>query len=234
MSARGVRRFVADLLRGRATKPFHAEEADVAELRTAIALRAARAGSGAPSEEFLSGLHRRLAGQLSDAGAHGNSASGSGGSRRRFIQGASIAASAATIGAVAGHTLAGNADRLPGQDTPPGATLSPITGVWRTVAASDEVGDGSVRAFDLGGVAGFVHRSSGGLAAVSGTCTHQGCLLRLNAPARRLDCPCHNSAFAVTGELLFHQLPVPPRDLPQLSVRELDGAIQVFAPPAAG
>lgn len=233
MSARGVARFVDDLLRGRATKPFHAEEADVAELRAAIALRTARAGSGAPSEEFLSGLHRRLAGQLGDAGADGNSASPIGGSRRRFIQVASIAASAATFGALAEHTLADNRDHHPVQATPPQATLSPSTGVWRTVAASDEVSEGSVRAFDLGGLAGFVHRSDGGLAAVSGTCTHQGCLLRLNAPARRLDCPCHNSVFAVTGELLFHHLPVPPPALPQLTVREVQGAIQVFAPPAA-
>lgn len=235
MTARGVRRFVDDLLRGRRTKPVHAEEADLAELRTAITLRAARAGSGEPGEEFLSGLHRRLAAELSDTEPDRTSTPAAAGTRRRFIQGASIAAAAATIGAVGEHTLAGNPDTHTGQNNPQAdATLRPTTGAWRTVAASGDVADGGVRAFDLGSVTGFVHRGNGRVRAVSGTCTHQGCQLLLDAAARRLDCPCHNATFAVTGELLTHQLPVAPRALPQLAAREIHGAIQVYAPPAAG
>ncbi len=56
----------------------------------------------------------------------------------------------------------------------------------------------------------------------------------LDPAARMLDCPCHNTAFAVTGELISHQLPVAPRALPRLAVREISGAIEVYAPPAAG
>jgi len=230
MTARHVRRFVDDLLRGRRTKPFHAEEDEVAELRTAIILRSARPGAGAPSEEFVSGLHRRLAAELSREQG-GPSVPAPGNTRRRFIQGASIAAAAAAIGAVGERTLADNPDT--GQHSPQtGETLTPRIGAWRTVAASSELADSGTRAFDLGSVTGFVHRINGRVRAVSGTCTHQGCQLLLDVAARRLNCPCHKTSFTVTGELISHQMPVAPRALPQLAVRELDGAIQVYAPPA--
>jgi len=62
-------------------------------------------------------------------------------------------------------------------------------------------------------------------------CTHLGCRLALDAAARQLNCPCHTTSFAVSGELLRHQLPVAPRPLPQLQVRELHGDVQVYAPP---
>ncbi|PZS30126.1 MAG: 2Fe-2S ferredoxin [Pseudonocardiales bacterium] len=233
MTAREVRRFVDDLLRGRRTKPFHAAEADLAELRTAITLRTARVGGDAPGEEFLSGLHRRLAAELGDPRPTGNVTPATGGTRRRFIQGASVAAAAAAIGAVGEHVLADSPGADTRTDNPQAdVTLSPTLGAWRTVAASDDLLDGGVRAFDLGSVTGFVHRGNGRLRAVSGTCTHQGCRLQLDAAARRLDCPCHDTVFALTGELLRHQLPVAPRPLPRLAVREVHGAIQVYAPPA--
>ncbi len=235
MSGREVRRYVDDLLRGRPPTPFSADDTDAAELRTAIVLRAARAGSGAPSEDFVTGLHRRLAAELADTevadtepDAPGGASAG-GTRRRRFIQGGAIAASTAAVGAVLDHTLTGNPPADP-TAAPTAATLIPNTGTWRAVAASAELPEGGVRAFDLGSVAGFVHRSNGALAAVSGSCTHQGCRLALNTEARRLDCPCHSTTFAVTGQLVTHQLPVPPRSLPHFEVREVDGSIEVFAP----
>ncbi|MBA3906270.1 MAG: Rieske 2Fe-2S domain-containing protein [Pseudonocardiales bacterium] len=89
--------------------------------------------------------------------------------------------------------------------------------------------EGGVRAFDLGAVVGFVVRSGGAVAAVSGTCTHQGCRLQLNAPSRQLDCPCHMTVFALDGELVAHQLPVPPGPLPHIATREVDGSVQVYS-----
>ena len=85
--------------------------------------------------------------------------------------------------------------------------------------------------FDLGTVVGFVSRTGGALRAVSGVCTHLGCRLALDAPARALNCPWHRASFAIDGELLRYQLRVPPPALPQLEVRETDGAVQIFAPP---
>ena len=66
--------------------------------------------------------------------------------------------------------------------------------------------------------------------AVSGMCTHQGCRLLLDAASRQLDCPCHTTVFALTGELVTHQLPIAPAPLPQIAARELDGSVQVFTP----
>jgi cytochrome b6-f complex iron-sulfur subunit len=119
-----------------------------------------------------------------------------------------------------------------GQQAAPAAqTLTPSVGDWRTVAASEELPDGAVRAFDLTSLVGFVQRTDGVVQAVSGTCTHQGCRLLLDAAARRLNCPCHRTAFAVDGELLTHELPVAPAPLPQIATREVNGAVQVYAPP---
>jgi cytochrome b6-f complex iron-sulfur subunit len=230
VSERGVRRFVADLLRGRRPRPFHAEDDDAAQLRAAITLRAARPGAGAPREEFVTGLHRRLAEELARDDANRDAPpptplAAVDRTRRRLVQGASIAASAAAIGAGVDHVLS----RPP--DTGGDETLRPNTGQWRTVVASADLPEGGVQPFDLGTVIGFVARTEGQLGAVSGVCTHLGCRLALNAAARRLDCPCHNASFALGGQLLHYQLAVPPRPLPHLQVREVDGTVQVFAPP---
>ncbi len=235
MNGRASRRFVEDLLHGRRPRRFPAEEDDVPELRTAIGLRAARAGSGAPREEFVTDLHRRLTAELADTGPEDSGPIRIGSTRRRFVQGAAVAAAAATVGVVVDHTVItrGRDDAPGGADAagPAEETLSPTTGDWRTVAASEELPDGAVRAFDLTSVVGFVQRTDGVVQAVSGTCTHQGCRLLLDAASRRLNCPCHRTAFAVTGQLLTHQLPVAPDPLPKIATREVNGAVQVYAPP---
>uniref|UniRef100_UPI001F5EDB03 hypothetical protein n=1 Tax=Actinomadura roseirufa TaxID=2094049 RepID=UPI001F5EDB03 len=58
---KGLRRYVETLLSGGRPRPFQAGEADADALRVAIELRAARPGSDAPREEFVTALHRRLA-----------------------------------------------------------------------------------------------------------------------------------------------------------------------------
>jgi nitrite reductase/ring-hydroxylating ferredoxin subunit len=223
MSARDARRFVEDLLHGRRTRGFRPDDDDAAEMRTAIELRAGRAGSGAASEEFVADLRRRLATELDEPGDVVPLRSG----RRRVLQFGSVAAAAVAVGAVADR-VAMSASRPAEVAEGP---LVPNDGEWTRVAASTEVPDGGVRGFDVDGVAGFVRRDGGQVAAVSAICTHQGCKLRLDAPARELRCPCHATAFAVDGALVRHQLPTPPRALPVLSVREADGAIEVLAPP---
>lgn len=99
------------------------------------------------------------------------------------------------------------------------------------VAASSEVPEGVVHPFDLGAVNGFVRRLDGKPQAVSGVCTHQGCRLWLDVPDRMLRCPCHSTSFAPSGQVLTHQLPIAPKPLPTLMVREVNGVIEVFAPP---
>ena len=60
MNAQGLRRYVDDLLGGRRPKPYRPDDFEAAQIRAAIDLRAARPGAGAPRQEFLTDLHRRL------------------------------------------------------------------------------------------------------------------------------------------------------------------------------
>ena len=108
--------------------------------------------------------------------------------------------------------------------------LTPNTGRWVRVAASADVPGGVMRPFDVGSVIGFVRRVDGKPEAVSGVCTHQGCRLWFDAPDDRLRCPCHSTSFSPVGQVLTHQLPIAPKPLPTLMVRERDGAIEVFVP----
>ena len=223
MTGRALRRYVEDLLHGRRPRRFRADDADLGELRTAITLRAARPGDDAPAEEFVSALHDRLAAELADPRPADPVVRPI---RRRGLVagGVGIAAASAALGALVDRAA------LTGAGSGPADTLTPAQGEWRTIAASDQLPEGAVRAFDVGAVVGFVRRTEGVVLAVSGTCTHQGCRLLLDASSRQLDCPCHATVFALTGELVRHQLPVAPGPLPRIETREFDGAVQVFTP----
>lgn len=226
MSGREVRRFVDELLAGKKSTGFRPDEAEAEQMRTAIELRAARLGSDAPSEEFLSSLQRRLAAEVDDEPAPVRSVNGY---RRRNLLIGTSAAAAATVGAVVDRTLIGRGET----GSPPAAQqvpLSPNTGAWLPIARSSDLPEGATIAFDVGTVNGFVRRDKGNPVAVSGVCTHQGCKLWLDAPAERLRCPCHSTSFSIEGQVVTHQLPVAPAPLPTVRVRENNGTIEVFAP----
>ena len=229
MTGRELRRHLDDLAAGRRPRPFRATEDDAEELRVALELRAAAPGADTPREGFVDELQRRLAAELAApaperAPADPAPAPRALGRRRLLVQGAGLAAASAAVGASVDHLL--TRESAPGPQE-----LTPNSGTWQTVAASTELPEGTVRAFDLGTVAGFVHRADGLPQAVSGTCTHLGCRLRL-VPAGTLDCPCHTTVFAASGEVVTHQLPVAPAPLPRFATREVDGAVQVYAPPS--
>jgi nitrite reductase/ring-hydroxylating ferredoxin subunit len=227
MNARGLRRYVDDLLRGRRPKPFAPDDFEAAQIRTAIELRAAGQGGDAPRQEFLDDLHRRLAEQMT--GAPPAAPRMQNATRRQVIVGTSAAAAAAVAAVSVDRAVIGDHPAAPATDSAAGQ-LTPNTGTWQRVAASSDVPDWRMHAFDLGSVNGFVRRVDGKPQAVSGTCTHQGCRLWFDAPDDRLRCPCHSTSFAPGGEVLTHQLPIAPKPLPTLMVREADGVIEVFAP----
>jgi nitrite reductase/ring-hydroxylating ferredoxin subunit len=230
MNARGLRHYVDDLLRGRRPSPFQPDDFEAAQIRTAIELRAARQGpdvGDAPREEFLTDLHRRLAEQM--AGTPKRAVPKQNTTRRQVLVGTSAAAAAAVAAVSIDRAVTGSPSEAPATSTPAGQ-LTPNDGSWQRVAASSEVPDGLMHPFDLGSVSGFVRRVDGTPHAVSGVCTHQGCRLWFDAPDDRLRCPCHSTSFAPGGEVLTHQLPIAPKPLPTLMVREVDGAIEVFAP----
>lgn len=230
----GARRFVENLLRQRRRGRLRVDPAMDAELRTAILLRSARVGADSVSEEFVSSLHQRLTAELGDAPAAPPLG------RRRMIVGlGATAAASAAVGAglelvvSSGGTQAASPEPKPGT-VPPAQELTPDNGVWTTVARSTDLPEGSSTRFDLGTVTGFVSRTDNQVRAVSGICTHLGCRLNLDAPARTLNCPCHGASFSVTGAVVRHHLPLPLPPLPRIEVREIDGVVQVFAPPGSG
>src|SRR5438045_6862313 len=96
VSRRALNRFVEDLLHGRRPRGFRADEADIAELRTAITLRAAR-GDDAPREEFVAALHRRLAAQQATDPEPGGAIVRPLRRRRLIAGGVGIAAAAAAL-----------------------------------------------------------------------------------------------------------------------------------------
>jgi cytochrome b6-f complex iron-sulfur subunit len=231
MNAHVSRRYVDDLLAGQRPKPFRPDDFEAAQIRTAIDLRAARWGADAPRQEFLSDLHRRLAAQM-----HGSPLKASAGTpsttRRQVIVGTSAAAAAAVAAVAADRLLLSGDQTSTSEDTTASdGDMTPSSGSWQAVAASsDVVADGVMHPFEHGSLIGFVRRVGGRPEAVSGICTHQGCRLWFVRPGDQLRCPCHSTSFSPTGQVLAYQLPVSPKPLPQLQVREVNGAIEVFAP----
>jgi nitrite reductase/ring-hydroxylating ferredoxin subunit len=231
----GARRFVENLLRQRRRGRLRVDPAMDAELRTAILLRSARVGADSVSEEFVSSLHQRLTAELGDAPAAAPLG------RRRVIVGlGATAAASAAVGAglelvvsSAGSTQAASPEPKP-DPAPPAQELTPDNGVWTTVARSADLPEGSSTRFDLGTITGFITRADNQVRAVSGICTHLGCRLNLDAPARTLNCPCHGASFSVTGAVVRHHLRVALPPLPRIEVREIDGVVQVFAPGSGG
>jgi cytochrome b6-f complex iron-sulfur subunit len=223
MNTRALRRYIDDLLRGRRPKAFRPDDFEAAQIRTAIDLQAARQDSDTPREEFLADLHRRLAAQQEGAE---RPVSNSHANRRNVIVGTSAAAAAAVAAVSIDRALIGG-QAADGISSAP-QELTPTVGSWRRVAASADVIEGGMRSFDVGSVIGFVRRVDGKVEAVSGVCTHQGCRLWFDAPDNRLRCPCHSTSFNPAGQVLTHQLPIAPKPLPALMVREQDGAIEVF------
>jgi len=227
MNPRGLRRYIDDLLRGRRPKPFHPDDFEAAQIRTAIDLQAARLGSDAPRQEFLTDLRSRLAAQHNSAERPAPQPSAT---RRNVIVGTSAAAAAA-VAAVSIDRALVDRDQVGDSDNVRSGQLEPDNGRWMRVASSAELTDGVVRPFDLGTVIGFVRRVDGKPEAVSGVCTHQGCRLWFDASDDRLRCPCHSTSFSPAGRVLTHQLPIAPKPLPTLMVREHGGVIEVFVPP---
>ncbi|HEX4721303.1 MAG TPA: Rieske (2Fe-2S) protein [Pseudonocardiaceae bacterium] len=219
-------RFVERVLRQRRIGRARIDPESDAELRTAILLRSARLGAGSVREEFVTSLHQRLSSEFAADPAPPAPATTR---RRRFVQLAATAAAALGVGVGLDHVLTGAATAASPVNQ---SDLEPDHATWRTVAVSTDLPEGGVVRFDTGTVVGFIRRTNGKVAAVSGICTHLGCKLSLNRPADQLDCPCHGASFALTGAVVQHRLPIPLAPLPDIAVRETGGVVQVFTPNA--
>ena len=223
MNARRVADFVETLRRNRRPKPFTPDADDVDAMRAAIELNNAQPGAALPRAEFVNDLHRRLADPLDETEATVD-LTATRLSRRRVLGGIGAAAAAAVAGAVVDRELLS-----PGSSPsiPTAQQLVPDEGSWRPVLAAADLGDGQVARFSTASTVGFVVNDSGNLSAISGVCTHQGCLLRHNEAAGRLDCPCHRASFSLQGDVLQQQFRQPLPPLPHIQVRENNGQIEI-------
>src|SRR5271163_1080481 len=159
MNARGLGRYVDDLLGGRRPRPFHPDDFEAAQIRTAIDLQAARPGSDAPRPEYLSGWHSHLAAQIDGAPPSGAPTSTRGSTRRHVLVGTSAAAAAAAVSVTADRlVLRGERPAATDDDAAPGGELTPTHGTWQRVASSTDVVDTGMHPFEVGSVTGFVRR----------------------------------------------------------------------------
>lgn len=223
---RGIERYIQDLLSGHRPRAFRASPDEAALARTAITLRSARPDSGAPAEQFVAGLHERLAAELEGPRQQPEVPARP---RRAFIRDAACAACAAGAAGVALDHLLTAHGAAPGPQA--AGAIVPDQGSWQAVLASADLPDGAVHPFTLATLTGFVERTGGQVRAVSGICTHQGCRLVLAEPATELDCPCHGAVFALDGTVIRHRLSVRLTALPRIEVRESGGVVEVYAPP---
>jgi cytochrome b6-f complex iron-sulfur subunit len=141
------------------------------------------------------------------------------------------------LGAVAAGIAAGvGLDRIATAQSTTTRTYGPPTqlvgknGHWEPVALAADMHEGAVRSFRARAIAGFLVHRDGKIRALSGVCTHMGCLLEYNPAEQGLDCPCHGAKFGLDGWLRSYALvdgyKIPA--LPELNVRTRQGHIEVW------
>ena len=212
---RRVSRWVDDLLHERSPRGFRRADEDASLLAAAIELQNASPSAGLPDPQFVESLRHRIAREHLGRGPHGAAAV--------------PARAACEWRACRSHRRRGARRRR--------ATYEPVDTAARAAAGRGPRGlrlrcsrifprvrhapstrDRSVGSSSI----------AGKIAALSGVCTHLGCLLQLNASARRLDCPCHTAAFGFDGNVLFKHMPDALPPLPLMETRIRNGQIEVL------
>jgi len=105
--------------------------------------------------------------------------------------------------------------------------LAPVAGVGGDGTAevpADQLGVWQAERVLVAGRPGFVVRTPDAVHAVSGVCTHLGCVVKWQRSRRIFFCPCHGGRFAPDGTVLGGP---PPSPLPQFDVAEQQGKLVV-------
>jgi cytochrome b6-f complex iron-sulfur subunit len=214
---RRVGRYVDALLRDRRPPRAAQDPDDLDALAAAIDLASDRPQAGMPDPRFVERLEARLREH-----AGGDVRIDRRMTRRGLLQAGGLAAAAAAAGVVVDRAVEH------GGTTSSPDTLAVDGGTWHVVVAAEELPVGRAMRFSTGKVEGVVvNRGGGDFLALSAVCTHLGCILQLNADAGRLDCPCHNAAFGLGGDVLHHARTAALRPLPRIPARVRDGQVEV-------
>lgn len=144
---------------------------------------------------------------------------------RRGILAGGLTAAAALAGIGAGAAI----ERA--ITTPSGTTSVPLVlegrGTWVAVASVAELPVGAVKRFATNTIVGFLRNVGGDISALSGVCTHMGCLLLWNQGQQTFDCPCHGGRFNADGTSTASS-PVQYSPLPQLATKVEQEQIWVY------
>jgi cytochrome b6-f complex iron-sulfur subunit len=196
------------------------------EARTYQAAALFRAGAAEPDPAFVSALRTRLEHEIgAPSPARALRAARGGVSRRGLLAGGLGAAAAAAVGVAVGSAITHESPKPPSswQTT----LIGDGAGTWLAVAKVEEIPLGAVKRFATEAVVGFVRHTSSGFEALSGACTHMGCLLSWNAGARTFDCPCHGGRFNENGTAAPGS-PVAYSPLPLIKAKVEAGAVWVY------
>jgi len=215
-----VGRFVDDLLHGRKPRRFAASQEEAEAMTAAAGLVAGRIGADIPDKAALDRIHRKLSEALDESPVIDFRPT-----RRTWLRTLGTAAAAVVVGValdeVATHQSAG-------PDGGAATVLMPDNGTWRPVAAVTQLPAGHAMPVSTGSVDAVVINDSGNISAVSGICTHLGCKLEPDDATRKLNCPCHQTAFSWSGKVLYYRLKSAPATLPKIPARVNDGQIELF------
>jgi cytochrome b6-f complex iron-sulfur subunit len=215
-----VARFVDDLLRGRRPRRFEASPEEAEAMTTAAGLAAARVGSDLPDKAALDRIHRRLSAALDESPAGEGRLS-----RRAWLQTAGAAAAALVVGVALDEVVKQRQESGAGG---PAGTLMPDNGAWRPVAALSQIPPGHAMTVSTASLDAVIINDGESISAVSGVCTHLGCKLQPDDANRKLNCPCHQTAFAWTGKVLYYRLKSAPASLPRIPSRVNDGQVELY------
>lgn len=217
-----VARFVDDLLHGRRPRRFSASSEELEAMSAAAGLASAPVGADLPDRAALDRIHGRLAAAMDESPALDRHVT-----RRMLLRTFGTAAAAMVIGVGLDEVIT-KQGKSPAEGGGGSTVLTPDSGAWRPVASVTQLPAGHAMAVSTGAVDAVIVNDGGAISAVSGICTHLGCKLQPDDAGRKLDCPCHQTAFGWSGKVLFYRLKAAPANLPEIPSRVNGDQIELF------
>jgi cytochrome b6-f complex iron-sulfur subunit len=215
-----VARFVDDLLHGRRPRRFAASEEEAPAMTAAAGLLAGRVGADLPDKAALDRIHKKLSEAMDESPVVDLRPT-----RRTWLRTLGTAAAAVVVGVTLDEVVTNS---RPAETNGVPAVLIPDNGAWLAVASVSDLPPGHAMPVSAGAIQAVVVNDGGNITAVSGICTHLACKLQLDDANRKLDCPCHQTAFSWSGKVLFYRLKNEPAMLPKIQARVNNGQIELF------